>query len=91
MKIYSILMGKKKNPKNQMNYLIGGDRLPQTGLPKTVDIIFSAAIGYPVISTCLLTAKFPLNFRKNDQYVLRGISKAGIRNAASCYSSWVVF
>ena len=70
-----------------LKFFTGGRQPPVIGFGKKISIAFSSDLASGVnISTCFLTAQFPLNFRgTRNEYMLLGTG----RKASNAFTSWV--
>ena len=65
---------------------------PLTRFRKPVEIKYTNAIGYPRISTCFMTAKFPIDFcgLQRREYLLHVTGNRQWAKAARCYMTWLL-
>lgn len=82
----------KITPADVLSFLTGSSQPPLTGFHKTIEISFSCEVSYPRISTCFLTATYPLNYRgvSNAQYVLHASGRGSSAKACKAFTSWVL-
>lgn len=81
---------KRLSPEETLLFFTGSFQPPVSGFHKPIEVMFSCQEGAPRVSTCFLTATFPLNYRgSRREYLLQGKGPRAGREACKAYTAWV--